>query len=60
MRKIFERKASIEPLKSKLKIDILDEADVKSIFDTALKILAEVGMFLPHLTCPQSLYHTQS
>jgi trimethylamine--corrinoid protein Co-methyltransferase len=48
MRKIFERKASIEPLKSKLKIDILDEADVKSIFDTALKILAEVGMFLPH------------
>jgi len=48
MRKMYDRKASIEPVKSKLKVEILDEGEIENIFDTALKILEETGMFLPH------------
>jgi len=47
MIKLEERKASIQPIKSKLKISILDDGDVKKINQTALNILEEVGVFFP-------------
>jgi trimethylamine--corrinoid protein Co-methyltransferase len=36
--------ASIQPIKSKLKISILDDEDIRSITEAALSILEEVGM----------------
>jgi len=42
-----ERRASIQPIKSKLKINILDDEDVKKINQTALNILEEVGVVFP-------------
>ena len=47
MIKLEERKASIQPIKSKLKISILDDGDIKKINQTALNILEEVGVFFP-------------
>lgn len=47
MIKLEERRASIQPIKSKLKISILDDGDVKKINQTALNILEEVGVFFP-------------
>jgi len=47
MIKLEERKASIQPIKSKLKLNILDDGDVKKINQTALDILEEVGVFFP-------------
>jgi len=47
MIKLEERRASIQPIKSKLKISILDDGDVKKINQTARDILEEVGVFFP-------------
>ena len=47
MIKLEARRASIQPIKSKLKISILDGADIKKINETALSILEEVGVFFP-------------
>jgi len=47
MVKLEERRASIQPIKSKLKISILDDEDIKKINQTALNILEEVGVFFP-------------
>jgi len=47
MMKLTERKASIHPIKSKLRISILDDEDIKSINQTALSILEEVGILMP-------------
>ncbi len=47
MIKLEERRASIQPIKSKLKISVLDDGDVKKINQTALNILEEVGVFFP-------------
>jgi len=47
MIKLEERRASIQPIKSKLKINILDNEDIKKINQTALNILEEVGVFFP-------------
>jgi trimethylamine--corrinoid protein Co-methyltransferase len=47
MIKLEERRASIQPIKSKLKISILDGADIKKINQTVLSILDEVGVFFP-------------
>ena len=47
MIKLEERRASIQPIKSKLKISILDDEDIKKINQTALDILEEVGMYCP-------------
>jgi len=47
MIKLEERRASIQPIKSKLKISILDSADIKKINQTALGILEEVGVLFP-------------
>jgi len=44
MIKLEERKASIQPIKSNLKISILDDGDVKKINQTARDILEEVGV----------------
>ena len=47
MIKLTERKASIHPIKSKLRISILDDEDIKQISQTALSILEEVGIMMP-------------
>jgi len=47
MIKLEERRASIQPIKSKLKISILDDEDIKKINQTALDILEEVGLYCP-------------
>jgi len=47
MIKLEERKASIQPIKSKLKISILDDEDIKKINQTARDILEEVGIVFP-------------
>jgi len=47
MIELTERKASIQPIKSKLRISILDEEDIKKINQTALSILEEVGVVIP-------------
>ena len=47
MIKLTERKASIHPIKSKLRISILDDEDIKKINQTALTILEEVGIVMP-------------
>ena len=47
MIKLTERKASIHPIKSKLRISILDDEDIKQINQTALSILEEVGIMMP-------------
>jgi len=45
--KLEERRASIQPIKSKLKISILDDEDIKKINQTARDILEEVGIEFP-------------
>jgi len=47
MIKLEERRASIQPIKSKLKIRILDDEDINKINQTALNILEEVGVVFP-------------
>ena len=39
-----ERRASIQPIKSKLKVSILDDREIKRMNETALNILEEVGV----------------
>ena len=47
MLKLKERKASIHPIKSKLKISILSEEEIEGINQTALNILEDVGFVMP-------------
>ncbi len=47
MKKMEDRRASIQPIKSKLKLKILDDSDIKSIDETALQILEEIGVYMP-------------
>jgi trimethylamine--corrinoid protein Co-methyltransferase len=47
MLKLKETKASIHPIKSKLKISILSDEEIKGINQTALNILEEVGFNMP-------------
>ena len=47
MLKLKERRASIRPIKSKLKISILDDGEIKDINQAALDILAEIGVVMP-------------
>jgi len=47
MIELKERRASIQPIKSKLKLSILDDEDIKKINQTTLDILEEVGMYFP-------------
>ncbi len=47
MIELTERRASIQPIKSKLRISILDDEDIKRINQTALSILEEVGVVIP-------------
>ena len=47
MIKLTERKASIRPIKSKLKISILDDDEITKINQTALDILQDVGVLMP-------------
>ncbi len=47
MRKMVDRPASIQPLKSKLRLSVLDDNDIKMIDQAALTILNEVGVHMP-------------
>jgi trimethylamine--corrinoid protein Co-methyltransferase len=47
MIELVERRASIQPIKSKLKLAILDDDEIKGINETALNILEEVGVYCP-------------
>lgn len=47
MIELKERKASIQPLKSKLKISILDDDELGKINQMALDILQEIGVKMP-------------
>jgi trimethylamine--corrinoid protein Co-methyltransferase len=47
MIELTERRASIEPIKSKLRISILDDQEIEKINQTALTILEEVGVVIP-------------
>ena len=47
MIKLTERTASIQPIKSKLKISVLDEGEIKGINQTARDILETVGIQMP-------------
>jgi len=47
MIKLTERAASIQPIKSKLKISVLDDEDIQKINQAALTILEEVGVVMP-------------
>jgi trimethylamine--corrinoid protein Co-methyltransferase len=47
MLKLKERKASIHPIKSKLKISILSDEEIAGINQTALNILEDVGFIMP-------------
>ena len=42
-----EREASVQPIKSALKLKILDDSDIRAIDETALKILEEIGVYMP-------------
>lgn len=47
MIELTETRASIQPIKSKLKISILDDEEIKGINRTARDILEEVGIMIP-------------
>ncbi len=47
MIELTERRASIQPIKSKLRISILDDEDIRRINQTALGLLEEVGVVIP-------------
>jgi len=47
MIKLEERRASIQPIKSKLKLSTLDDEEIKKINQAARDILEEVGVFFP-------------
>ncbi len=47
MIKLTETRASIQPIKSKLRISILDDDELKAINRTARDILEEVGIMIP-------------
>lgn len=47
MIKLEERKASIQPIKSKLKISILDDQEISQINQNARAVLKEVGVKFP-------------
>ena len=47
MIELTERKASIQPIKSKLRISILDDKEIEKINQTARDILEQVGIMMP-------------
>ena len=47
MIELTEARASIQPVKSKLKISILDDDEIKGINQTARDILKDVGIYIP-------------
>jgi trimethylamine--corrinoid protein Co-methyltransferase len=47
MKKMVDHPASIQPLKSKLRLSILDDSDIKMIDQAALTILNEIGVYMP-------------
>jgi trimethylamine--corrinoid protein Co-methyltransferase len=47
MIKLTEARASIQPIKSKLRIGILDDQEIQGINQTARDILEEVGIMIP-------------
>ena len=47
MREMKDRRASIQPIQSKLRLRILDDRDIQAIDETALGILDVVGVHMP-------------
>jgi len=47
MIKLNERKASIQPIKSKLKISIIDDREIRQINENTREVLAEIGIEFP-------------
>ncbi len=47
MREKKDRKASIQPIKTKTKLRILDDGDIEAIDETALNILDTIGVHMP-------------
>ena len=47
MIKLQERKASIQPIESKLKINILEDEEIKQINQNTRKVLEEIGVVFP-------------
>jgi trimethylamine--corrinoid protein Co-methyltransferase len=47
MIELTRRRASIQPIKSKVRISILDDEDIRKINQTALSLLEEVGVAIP-------------
>lgn len=47
MKKMIDRPASIQAMKSKLKLNIIDDGDISAIDQTALTILDELGIRMP-------------
>ena len=47
MIKLEERKASIQPIKSKLKISILDDQEISAINQNTRTVLEEIGIIFP-------------
>ena len=47
MIKLTETRASIQPIKSKLRISILDDEEIKKINQTARDIMEQVGIMMP-------------
>jgi trimethylamine:corrinoid methyltransferase-like protein len=47
MKKMVDRPASIQPMKSKLRLSIIDDDDIHNIDQAALTILEEIGIRMP-------------
>jgi trimethylamine--corrinoid protein Co-methyltransferase len=47
MREMHDQRAAIQPIKSKWKLSILEESDLRAIDESALIILEEVGVHMP-------------
>ena len=47
MFKLKEARASIQPIKSKLKVSILDDAEIRGINQAARDVLEEIGIMIP-------------
>jgi trimethylamine--corrinoid protein Co-methyltransferase len=45
--KLEDRRASIEPIKPRMKLTILNDGDIRAIDQTALRILEEIGVYMP-------------
>lgn len=60
MKKMVDRPASIQPMKSKIRLSILDDSDIRMIDQAALTILNEVGVYMPSEKALRVMHETGS